>query len=301
MAQDASRISLLASIIDSFEDAIISKTPEGVITSWNPAAEPMFGCRAEEIIGKPVSILEAPERQGEMAEILERIRKGQRIEHYETRRRRKDGSLIYVSLTVSVMREICGDKLDEQCQGYLREAYEGTWRMNRLIDTLLNFSIVTKAELRRVPVALDTLAHEVATELHLSEPQRPIQFRIAQGITVDGDASLLRVVLENLLGNAWKYTANQEEQLIEFGVRQIDGKQTYFVRDNGMGFDMANAEKLFVAFQRLPGTEEFKGFGIDLATVERIIRRHGGRVWAEGEPGKGACVYFTLPADGVSK
>jgi len=110
----------------------------------------------------------------------------------------------------------------------------------------------------------------------------------------NGDASLLKVVLENLLGNAWKYTGKQEQAVIEFGVADIDGEKACFVRDNGPGFDMAHAGNLFVPFQRLPGTDEYQGYGIGLATVERIIKRHGGRVWAEGEPGKGATFYFTL-------
>jgi len=126
------------------------------------------------------------------------------------------------------------------------------------------------------------------------EPERRVTFLIAEGITVKGDANLLQVVLENLLGNAWKYTGNQVEPVIEFGQIEVEGKPAWFVRDNGTGFDMEYAEKLFIPFQRLPGTEEFKGHGIGLATVERIIRRHGGRVWAEGEVGKGTTVYFTL-------
>jgi len=105
----------------------------------------------------------------------------------------------------------------------------------------------------------------------------------------------LRVVLENLIGNAWKYTADQQEQIIEFGMTQIEGQPAYFVRDNGRGFDTADAEKLFIAFQRIPGAEECKGFGIGLATVARIIRRHGGKVWAEGNPGQGASFFFTVP------
>ena len=112
-----------------------------------------------------------------------------------------------------------------------------------------------------------------------------------------GDAALLRVVLDNLLGNAWKYTGMQEEAVIEFGVTEVEGKPAYFVRDNGAGFDKADADKLFIPFERLHGPEQFKGFGIGLATVERIVRRHGGRVWAKGEPGKGATFYFTLGGD----
>jgi len=192
------------------------------------------------------------------------------------------------------LSELCGDKLDEHCMGYLREAYDGTLRMNRLIDALLNFSHLAHVELRRESVDLSAMAHGVAAELQLSEPGRGVTFRIEEGAVVNGDANLLRVVLDNLLGNAWKYTGLREEAVIEFGVMEFDGKPAFFVRDNGAGFAMADAEKLFVPFQRLPGTEGFKGFGIGLATVARIIERHGGRLWAEGEPDKGATFYFTL-------
>ena len=166
--------------------------------------------------------------------------------------------------------------------------------MNRLIDTLLKFSSITQVELRREEVDLCKLAREVAAEFQLAEPGRRATFRIAEEMAAEGDASLLRVALENLFGNAWKYTARREEAFIEFGIAEVDGKPAYFVRDNGTGFAMAHADKLFLPFQRLPGVEEFKGYGVGLATVERIVRRHGGRVWAEGEPGRGACFWFTL-------
>lgn len=193
-----------------------------------------------------------------------------------------------------IIRELCGNDLNALCQGYLQEIIDGTLQMNELIDALLNLSCVTRNELHRETIDLSGIAHAVAAELALNEPERRVMFRNASGITVNGDAKLLRVVLENLLGNAWKYTATREEAVIEFGVTDIDGNATCFVRDNGTGFDMADAEKLFIPFQRLPGADEFKGHGIGLATVERIIRRHGGRIWAEGEPGKGATFWFTL-------
>jgi len=192
------------------------------------------------------------------------------------------------------LSELCGDKLDEQCMGYVREAYDGTLRMNRLIDALLNFSHLAHVELRRKSVDLSAVAREVAAELRLSEPERRVTFNIAEGAVINGDANLLRIVLDNLLGNAWKYTAMREEAVIEFGVTQIDGRPAHFVRDNGAGFAMADAEKLFVPFQRLPGANKFKGFGIGLATVARIMERHGGRIWAESEPDKGATFFFTL-------
>jgi light-regulated signal transduction histidine kinase (bacteriophytochrome) len=192
------------------------------------------------------------------------------------------------------IREMCSINLDEPCKGFLREAYDGTLRMNRLIDALLNFARLARVEPERKQVDLSAMAQAAAAELKLAEPERRVSFRIAEGVTVDGDANLLQVVLDNLLGNAWKYTGRQEEALIEFGVTEVDGRQSCFVRDNGVGFAKTEAEKLFLPFQRLPGAEEFRGFGIGLATVERIIRRHGGRVWAEGAPGEGATFYFAL-------
>jgi PAS domain S-box-containing protein len=198
-----------------------------------------------------------------------------------------------------VIGELCGEKLDKQCRDYLRETYEGTLRMNGLIDALLNFSRMARVELHREAVDLSAMAHAVAVELRMAEPERRVELHINRGMHVYGDANLLRLVLINLIGNAWKYTGVREEGVIEVGVAIVDGKPACFVRDNGPGFDMADADKLFIPFQRLPGAEEYRGFGIGLATVERIIRRHGGRIWAAGEPGKGATFYFTLP-EGVA-
>jgi signal transduction histidine kinase len=192
-----------------------------------------------------------------------------------------------------VVQELCGNKLDDNCKEYLREMYEGTLRMNRLIDTLLDFSRVTRVAMHHGKVDLSSMAEEVALELKASEPERRVTFRSAAGITVDGDAALLRVVLDNLIGNAWKYAGNREETVIEFGATEVGGKPACFVRDNGPGFDMAFADILFVPFQRLPGTN-VAGHGIGLATAERIVRRHGGSLWAESEPGEGATFFFTL-------
>jgi PAS domain S-box-containing protein len=186
------------------------------------------------------------------------------------------------------------------CKKYLQEIYEASLRMDRLIDALLVFSRVTRVKILHEKVALGKMALEVAMGLKMSEPARRVAFRISEGIVANGDASLLRIVIDNLIGNAWKYSGKMEEAVIEFGVSETEREQTFFVRDNGAGFDNAYAEKLFVPFQRLPGSKEFKGHGIGLATVERIIRRHGGRVWAEGELGKGATFYFTLAAGGDS-
>jgi PAS domain S-box-containing protein len=199
-----------------------------------------------------------------------------------------------ISSYCQVIQEMCGDKLDEHCKEYLHETYGGTMRMNRLIEALLQFSRLVHAELNRERVDLSSIAKEVAGELKGMEPARRVEVRIADRIDANGDANLLRVVLANLLGNAWKYTVTREDAVIEFAATEIDGQPVFLVQDNGNGFDMAYADKPFAPFQRLPGAEECRGFGIGLATVERIIRRHGGRVWAEGELGKGATFYFTL-------
>lgn len=202
--------------------------------------------------------------------------------------------LTVISGYCQVVSEMCGNKLDPQCREYLKEAYEGTCRMNQLIDTLLNFSRLAHAEPQRETVDLSAMANEIARDLEHTNPGRQVMFRIDSGITVFGDTNLLRVVLDNLLGNAWKYSAMRDEAIIEFGLTERAGKPVCFVRDNGPGFDMAHAEKLFLPFNRLDHTRKSEGFGVGLATVERIIRRHGGKVWAEGEPGKGATFYFAL-------
>lgn len=192
-----------------------------------------------------------------------------------------------------LLQESCHHNLDSHCKKYLQEISDGSQRMNLLIGTLLEFSSLTRTELYRSNVNLSEIAHIAAKELVLAEPERNVTLRIAEGVTVTGDENLLQVVMDNLLGNAWKYTREKEEAVIEFGVMEDGGVQAYFVRDNGSGFDMTHAHKLFVPFQRLPGAGG-DGHGIGLATVERIIKRHGGRVWAAGELEKGSTFYFTL-------
>ncbi|MHB1399588.1 MAG: sensor histidine kinase [Trichloromonadaceae bacterium] len=194
-----------------------------------------------------------------------------------------------------VVQELFGNKLDAQCKGYIEEIYEGTLSMKRLIDSLLEFSCAARVEMSREAVDLSAMAKAVAEELKMEEPQWRVIFRIGAGIMADGDADLLRVVLDNLIGNAWKYAGSREGAVIDIDVTEVDGKAVFFVRDNGPGFDMALADKLFLPFQRLPGTD-VEGHGVGLATVERIVRRHGGRVWAESTPGQGATFFFTFDA-----
>ncbi|HVF01704.1 MAG TPA: PAS domain S-box protein [Rubrobacteraceae bacterium] len=495
----------LAAIVESSDDAILSKTLDGTITSWNHGAEKIYGYSSEEIVGKSVSVLVPTDRPDEIPEILEKVGRGEAIDSYETVRIAKDGRRLDVSLTISPVKDFAGnlvgastiarditerrqteselrlsearframieqsplsiqvlspdgqtlqvnrawgelwgvtlqdiagynllkdqqlvakglmpyirrgfageptlipaaaydpdetipgltsheepkrwvrafiypikdedgnvrevilmhediterkqaeeeirklneqleqrvqrrtaqlnafnreleafsysvshdlraplrsidgfskilledyaDELDEEGNDYLKRVRAASQRMGQLIDDLLDLSRMTRSEMRRESVDLSDLAKSFAEELKRSQPERRVEFLIEGGLLVEGDKSLLRVVLENLLRNAWKFTGKQTHARIEFGALEQEDKRAYFVRDNGAGFDMAYADKLFGAFQRLHGGSEFEGTGIGLATVQRIIHRHGGRVWAEGRVGYGATFYFTL-------
>lgn len=187
------------------------------------------------------------------------------------------------------------DRLDDQGRHYLNRIHKAALYMGDLIDDLLKLSKVTRAEFEKQQVNLSKLATEILSGLQESEPHRKVEIKVLPGLSARGDVHLLRVVIENLLGNAWKFSAKEPGAQIEVGRTVIDEDEAFFVRDNGAGFDMAYADKLFIPFQRLHGAEEFPGTGIGLATVQRIINRHGGKIWAEGEVGKGATFYFTLP------
>src|SRR6266540_1603827 len=350
----------LAAIVDSSDDAIIGKDLEGTIRSWNGGAERLFGYAPAEVIGKPIAILLPPGREGEEPAIIERLKRGERVEPFETVRRRKDGREIDVSVTISpihdsrgqvigaskVARDISDRKraekalasakeatdlanreleafsysvahdlraplrgidgfshalledyapqLDEEGQRFLRRVRESAQQMAQLIESLLSLARVTRGDLRRESVDLSDCARATAARLREVQPERNIEFLIGKGLSVNGDSQLLAIVLENLLGNAWKFTRDQAKACIEFARATRDGQSLFFVRDNGAGFDMAFASKLFGVFQRLHTPQEFEGTGIGLATVQRIIRRHNGRIWAEGQVGGGATFYFTL-------
>ncbi len=185
--------------------------------------------------------------------------------------------------------------LPEEGKMYLDRVCTAAKRMGELIDDLLALSRVTRAELHFERVDLSALAASVVDELVRKDPGRQVELVIARDLFAAGDASLLRIVFENLLGNAWKYTSKQPRARIEFGSAESRGAPAYFVRDDGAGFNMAYVDKLFAAFQRLHSAQEFPGTGIGLATIRRIVQRHGGKVWAEGAVGKGAAFYFTLP------
>lgn len=190
--------------------------------------------------------------------------------------------------------EECGDRLDTQGREYLNRVRAAGRRMGELIDDLLTLSRVTRSEIRYEQVDLSGQARSITAELRKSGPERKVEFVIQEGLVANGDPRLLRLAMENLLGNAWKYTGKHPEARIEFGRKKVDEKEAYFIRDDGAGFDMLFSGKLFGAFQRLHGAHEFPGTGIGLATVQRIIHRHAGRIWAEGAVEKGSTFYFTL-------
>jgi PAS domain S-box-containing protein len=352
--------SQLAAIVDSSDDAIIGNSLDGIILSWNRGAELLFGYTAAETLGQPLAMLLPPGRIGEEPEIITRIQLGERVQSFETVRRRKDGRDLDVSVTISAIHDSRGnvigasklardvserkraeeslarakeaaelasrelesfsysvahdlraplrgidgfsqvlledysEKLDAEGQRYLNRVRESAQHMAQLIESLLNLARVTRGDIRREPVDLGELSRAIADRLKAGQPERDVEIRIGDAPGVEGDARLLGLVLENLLGNAWKFTRNQPKARIEFGSSQDNGQTIFFVRDNGAGFDMKFAAKLFGVFQRLHSSREFEGTGIGLATVQRIVIRHGGRIWAEAQVGGGATFFFTL-------
>jgi signal transduction histidine kinase len=186
------------------------------------------------------------------------------------------------------------DRLDEEGQRYLARIRQSSQEMAQLIDDVLYLSRVTRSELRYQDLDLTALAHAIIERMREAEPARAVEVRIRPGLSAQGDGQLLRIALENLLENAWKFTARQPDARLEFGATHLPGEVAYFVRDNGAGFDMSYADRLFAPFQRLHLSSEFPGTGVGLATVQRIIYRHGGRIWAEGGVGQGATFHFTL-------
>lgn len=194
-----------------------------------------------------------------------------------------------------VLLEDYADTLDDAGNDYLSRIRQGTQKMSNLIDALLKLSRVNRHNIHHEPVLLDKIATNIIEHMRELEPDRKVCVSIASNLSAEGDEYLLRIVLENLLGNAWKYTINTKNPQIEFGVEKKNHEPIYYIKDNGTGFDMQYYKKLFEPFQRLHG-EEYEGTGIGLATVKRCIRRHNGRIWAESEPGAGATFFFTLPS-----
>ncbi len=296
-------------LFGAFAALTIAKTVTGPVRSLQKGAEAIasgdlshrVGTNAKDEVGQLSRAFDT------MTDSLEKLH--QDLRHHITQLEESNKELEAFSYSVShdlrsplrgidgfslALLEDYGDKLDEQGKDYLQRVRAGSQRMAQLIDDLLNLSRVTRREMNRGPVNLSSIAKDIAEGLRKSYPERKVEFVISEGLTAKGDERLLRAAMENLFSNAWKFTGVHQRGRIEFGVAQRDGQPVYFVKDDGAGFDMTYVEKLFGPFQRLHSPDDFPGTGIGLATVQRIIHRHGGRVWIEGEVEKGATVYFTL-------
>jgi PAS domain S-box-containing protein len=366
VSRDWASARLFPAMVNSSDDAIMGETLDGMIASWNPAAEGMYGYAVAEIVGRPATML-CPPGAGDLdQETLARIGRGEHVPHYETSRRRKDGTDFPASVTVSPIRdeagrligassitrdvteqaharaaaevlhraddlktahgsldsftysvshdlraplramsgfsaallEEYGDVLGEDGQHYAGRIAAASEHMTALIDNLLRLSRLSQAEMHLEPVDLGAEAAQIAAELADADPGRHARFAIQRPVLVQADRALIRIVMHNLLSNAWKFTSGRDDALIEFGTAPArDAPVCYRVRDNGAGFDPAYTHKLFSPFQRLHPASEFPGTGIGLAIVRLIVERHGGRVWAEGAVGAGAAFSFTLAGE----
>ncbi|MCK5045899.1 MAG: hypothetical protein KAS22_04920, partial [Candidatus Heimdallarchaeota archaeon] len=186
------------------------------------------------------------------------------------------------------------DQLDETGQDYLTRVRSACKRMSNLIDDILSLSRLTRKDMDLREINLSELVKEITSDFQTNEPDRNVKVNVENKIKILGDVTLIRTIMENLLGNAWKFTSKKQKARIDFGRKIINKEEVYYIQDNGVGFDMAYKDKLFAVFQRLHTYNEFKGTGIGLAIVQRIVNRHGGRIWAESAVGKGATFYFTL-------
>jgi PAS domain S-box-containing protein len=194
----------------------------------------------------------------------------------------------------SIMMENYSDKLEPELQGYLRRIVTSSDKMGKLVDDMLNLSKISRQEMNVQQISISKIAETIINELQQSDPAKKVEVSIAQNVVTRGDSGLMSIALSNLIGNAWKYSSKTPNAHIEFGEMLKDGETIYYVRDNGAGFNMKFASKLFEPFKRFHSDKEFSGTGIGLAIVKRVIEKHHGKIWAESEPGKGATFHFTL-------
>lgn len=289
--------------VDNVETRRLRK--DGALIDTSVSAAPLFGARGN-IVGATAALADISERKRSEEEIRALTTE---LEQHAAQLESTNRELESFSYSVShdlraplraidgfahALVEDCSEKLDESANHYLKKIRTAITQMAALIDALLALSRVTRSELRSEPVNLSELSQRVAGEIQLREPNRCAEFVIEEGLVVTGDPLLLRVVIENLLNNAWKFTSKHPSARIEVSALREPKRTVYFVRDDGAGFDMAYSGNLFGPFQRLHHRSEFEGTGVGLATVQRIIHRHGGKVWAEGIVEKGATFYFTL-------
>ncbi len=363
----------LAAIVESSHDAIVGKTLDGTITNWNEGAVEMYGYSAKEAMGKNISFLIPSGQPNELPSILEKMRHGEFIAPYETVRKKKDGTLIHISLSVSpiknssgiiigasaVARDISKQKraeeeimklnneleervrqrteqlenankeletfsysishdlraplraidgfsrelllrhtsqLDSDGQHYFSIIRDKIKKMGLLIDDLLAFSRVTRQEFQKTEVDMEAIARAVTEDVRKLEEHSHAAVTIGALPRCLGSSSLLHQVFVNLISNAFKFSRHMPNPHIEIGADAGNEEHTYYVKDNGVGFDPEHAKNLFGVFQRLHDEKDFEGTGIGLAIVQRIVYRHGGKVWAESAPGRGAIFYFTLPS-----
>jgi PAS domain S-box-containing protein len=361
----------LAAIVESSDDAIMGKDLNGIITSWNKGAEKIFGYTAGEIVGTSVMRLIPADRQQEENRVLENIKRGNSVAHFETLRQAKDGRLINVSITVSPIKDVTGEiigvskvahditdrktaeekirqlnveleqrvaertaelevankeleafsysishdlraplravngfagivledfgaQLPEEGRSHLERIRAGALRMGALIDDLLAFSRLSRQAVNRQNVNTVKLVQNVLDELRPQREGRQLEIQIGNLPVCHGDPALLKQIWVNLVSNAIKYTRGREPATVEIGCAPENDENVFFVRDNGAGFDMQYANKLFGVFQRLHREDQFEGTGVGLAIVQRIVHRHGGRIWAKAEVNHGATFYFTI-------
>ncbi len=279
------------------------RTKNGEVKDVLVSADHVSVNGVECIVGTYVDITARKHRERRIAEAEEQLR--QRTVDLQLTNREMESFAYTVSHDLRApLRSMSGfsealleeytDRLDDRGKDYLQRIRKASRSMGELIDGLLQLSRVVQAEVHWQMVDLSGLCQDIAQELQAAEPERKAEFDIAPGLVTRGDSTLLRAALANLLGNAWKFSSRQSPARIEFGVTRAPSAGSYYVRDNGVGFDMERADRLFQPFQRLHPKKDFAGSGIGLATVKRIINRHGGRVWAESEAGRGAIFYFTL-------
>ncbi|MBE7422117.1 MAG: PAS domain S-box protein [Zoogloeaceae bacterium] len=305
LLRHASRVALERNIVTHGEATL--KTADGRLIPHLLYAAPIRRGERKLLVGLALDISERKRAEAEIRRLNEslELRVAERTAELAAANRELEAFSYSVSHDLTApLRAIDGFSrmveedytaaIDARGKGYIARIRAGTHRMQQIIDDMLALSRITRRDMKPEAVDLSVLVGDILNELKQLHPQRAVDTRIAAGLRATGDASLLRIALENLLRNAWKFTGRQKTASITFDVLHKEGRTVYFVRDNGAGFDMQYAGKLFGPFQRMHGVQEFEGTGIGLAIVQRVIQRHGGRIWAEAAPGEGATFYFTL-------